>query len=164
MGAGWIGSEARTIVPATATAEIDIRLVPETPAQRQVDLVKQHIVDLGYLVLDRKPTSKERFQNPKICQFTNSRAYNAFRTDFDSPIGNMVYNALKTEFVEEPIRVRILGGSVPISPFIETLGVPAVIIPLVNSDNNQHSPNENLRVGNYFDGVRTFKGLLLNEK
>jgi acetylornithine deacetylase/succinyl-diaminopimelate desuccinylase-like protein len=164
MGAGWIGSEARTIVPATATAEIDIRLVPETPAQRQVDLVKQHIVDLGYLVLDRKPTSKERFQNPKICQFTNSRAYNAFRTDFDSPIGNMVYNALKTEFVEEPIRVRILGGSVPISPFIQTLGVPAVIIPLVNSDNNQHSPNENLRVGNYFDGVRTFKGLLLNEK
>ncbi len=164
MGAGWIGSEARTIVPATATAEIDIRLVPETPAQRQVDLVKQHIIDQGYLVLDRKPTSKERFQNPRICQFTNSRAYNAFRTDFDSPIGNMVYNALKTEFVEEPIRVRILGGSVPISPFIQTLGVPAVIIPLVNSDNNQHSPNENLRVGNYFDGVRTFKGLLLNEK
>ncbi len=160
MGSGWIGSEARTIVPATATAEIDIRLVPETPPQRQVDLVKQHIIDQGYLVLDRKPTSKERYLNPKICQFTNSRAYEAFRTELDSPIGNMVYSAIKAEFGTEPVRVRILGGSVPISPFIQSLGVPALIVPLVNSDNNQHSPNENLRIGNYFDGVRTFRGLL----
>lgn len=160
MGSGWIGSEARTIVPATATAEIDIRLVPETPPQRQIDLVKQHIKDQGYLVLDRKPTSKERYMNPKICQFTNNRAYNAFRTELDSPIGIEVYEAIKKEFGQEPIRVRILGGSVPISPFIQSLGVPAIIVPLVNSDNNQHSPNENLRIGNYFDGVKTFRGLL----
>ena len=160
MGSGWIGNEARTIVPATATAEIDIRLVPETPPQRQIDLVKQHIIDQGYLVLDRKPTSKERFLNPKICQFTNNRAYNAFRTELDSPIGIAVYEAIKKEFGQEPVRVRILGGSVPISPFIQSLGVPAIIVPLVNSDNNQHSPNENLRIGNYFDGVKTFRGLL----
>ncbi len=163
LGSAWIGSEARTIVPATATAEIDIRLVPETPPKRQVDLVKQHIIDQGYLVLDRKPTSTERFKNPKICQFTNSRAYEAFRTELDSPIGIAVYEAIKKEFSQEPIRVRILGGSVPISPFIQSLGVPAVIVPLVNSDNNQHSPNENLRIGNYFDGVRTFYGLLFNK-
>jgi len=31
---------------------------------------------------------------------------------------------------------------------------------LVNSDNNQHSPNENLRVGNFFDGVKTIYGIL----
>jgi len=162
MGSGWIGREARTIVPATATAEIDIRLVPETPPQRQINLVKQHIIDQGYLVLDRKPTSIERFQNPKICQFTNNRAYEAFRTDMESPIGVAVYNAIKKEFGQEPVRVRTLGGSVPISPFIQSLAVPAIIVPLVNSDNNQHSPNENLRIGNYFDGIKTFNGLLRN--
>ena len=160
MGSGWIGSESRTIVPATATAEIDIRLVVESPPMRQVDLVKNHIIDQGYLVLDRKPTSKERFNNPKICQFTNSRAYEAFRTDLDSPLGIWAYETIKNEFNTEPIRVRTLGGSVPISPFIKSLDVPAVIIPLVNSDNNQHSPNENLRVGNYFDGVKTFYAFL----
>ncbi|MDF1694925.1 MAG: M20/M25/M40 family metallo-hydrolase [Saprospiraceae bacterium] len=160
MGSGWIGSEARTIVPATATAEIDIRLVVESPPQRQIGLVKNHILDQGYLVLDRKPTSKERFDNPKICQFINNRAYEAFRTEIDSPLGVWAYETIKEEFGGEPIRVRTLGGSVPISPFIQSLNVPAVIIPLVNSDNNQHSPNENLRIGNYFDGVKTFYAFL----
>lgn len=160
MGAGWIGSEARTIVPATATAEIDIRLVVESPPERQVELVKNHIINQGYLLLDRKPTSKERFDNPKICQLINNRAYEAFRTELDSPLGVWAYETIKSEFGGEPIRVRTLGGSVPISPFIKSLDVPAVIIPLVNSDNNQHSPNENLRIGNYFDGVKTFYALL----
>ena len=160
MGSGWIGSEARTIVPATATAEIDIRLVVESPPKRQVDLIRKHIEDQGYYILDRKPTSKERFEHPKICQFINNRAYAAFRTDMNSPLGVWAYETVKSEFGGEPIRVRTLGGSVPISPFIQSLDVPAVIIPLVNSDNNQHSPNENLRLGNYFDGVKTFYAFL----
>lgn len=61
LGSAWIGSEARTLVPATATAEIDIRLVVESPPQRQIDLVRNHIINEGYLVLDRKPNSEERF-------------------------------------------------------------------------------------------------------
>jgi acetylornithine deacetylase/succinyl-diaminopimelate desuccinylase-like protein len=80
----------------------------------------------------------------------------------ESPIGVAVYDAIKKEFGQEPVRVRTLGGSVPISPFIQSLAVPAIIVPLVNSDNNQHSPNENLRIGNYFDGIKTFNGLLRN--
>ncbi len=56
--------------------------------------------------------------------------------------------------------VNSMGGSIPISPFVVTLGVPALIVPTVNAGNNQHSPNENLRLGNYFDGVRTYAALL----
>jgi acetylornithine deacetylase/succinyl-diaminopimelate desuccinylase-like protein len=63
-------------------------------------------------------------------------------------------------FGEEPVRHRTSGGSIPISPFIETLGVPAVTVPTVNRDNNQHSPNENLRIGNYIKGVQTFLAIL----
>ena len=47
-----------------------------------------------------------------------------------------------------------------ISPFIKLLSGSAIIIPLINSYNNQHRPNENLRIGNYFDGVRTFYAFL----
>ena len=84
----------------------------------------------------------------------------AFRTDFDSDLGKWVFKTVKSTFGEEPIRIRTMGGTLPTSPFINTLNVPAVIVPLVNSDNNQHSPNENLRLGNYFDGVKTIYGLL----
>jgi acetylornithine deacetylase/succinyl-diaminopimelate desuccinylase-like protein len=52
------------------------------------------------------------------------------------------------------------GGSIPISPFVNTLGVPAVTVPTVNRDNNQHSPNENLRLGNYREGIQTMMAIL----
>ena len=60
----------------------------------------------------------------------------------------------------EPIIKRTSGGSVPISPFVNTLGVPAVTVPTVNPDNNQHSPNENIRVGNLIESVRTHLAIL----
>ena len=53
-----------------------------------------------------------------------------------------------------------MGGTVPISPFIEALGFPAVSVPIVNFDNNQHSPNENLRLGQLFDGIVTMAAVL----
>ena len=56
-----------------------------------------------------------------------------------------------------------MGGSVPISPFVTKLGVTAVIVPTVNADNNQHSANENLRLGNYFEGIKTIMGLLSSD-
>jgi len=49
---------------------------------------------------------------------------------------------------------------VPTAEIANVLKVPFVIIPLVNADNNQHAANENLRLGNYVNGVRTLYGLM----
>jgi acetylornithine deacetylase/succinyl-diaminopimelate desuccinylase-like protein len=43
------------------------------------------------------------------------------------------------------------------------LGIDAVTIPTVNADNNQHSPNENLRAQNLKDGLRTLIAVLSAE-
>jgi acetylornithine deacetylase/succinyl-diaminopimelate desuccinylase-like protein len=51
---------------------------------------------------------------------------------------------------------------VPTAKFINALKIPAVIVPLVNADNNQHSPNENLRVGNITNGIATFISIITN--
>ena len=63
-------------------------------------------------------------------------------------------------FGEEPIRIRTSGGSIPISPFVETLGIPAVTVPTVNPDNNQHSPNENLRLADFVRGIEIMLAVL----
>jgi len=160
LSSAWTGNEARTIVPATATAELDLRLVVESDGERLKGLVKDHIRQQGYHILDRKPTSRERVLHPKICPISGRGVTKAFRTDFDTPLGNWVFIALKQTFHQDPIRLRTMGGTLPTSPFINTLNVPAVIVPLVNSDNNQHSPNENLRLGNYVDGVKTYIAVL----
>jgi len=163
FSSGWVGAEARTIVPATATAEIDVRLVLESDPDRLINLVREHVVSEGYHVLDRKPNSRERAQHPRICQFTSSTSYLAFRTDFDSEVGQWLDRGLTKAFGESPIKQRTSGGSIPISPFVNELGLPAVTVPTVNRDNNQHSPNENIRIGNYVDGIKTMYYVLTEE-
>lgn len=160
FSSGWVGEERRTIVPATATAEIDIRLVLESDPDRLINLVKDHIKAKGYYVIDQKPTSHERAIHSRICQFNSETSYLAFRTDFDSEVGLWLDRALVKAFGKKPVKQRTSGGSIPISPFVNELGIPAVTVPTVNRDNNQHSPNENIRLGNYVDGIKTIYAIL----
>ena len=155
MLSGWVGDEVRTIVPSSATAEIDIRLVLESEPERLIGLVKKHISDQGYLLVEDKPTQAQRAKHSRICQFSSETSYLAFRTDFNSGIGRWLDLALTRAFDVNPIKQRTSGGSIPISPFVNELGIPAVTVPTVNRDNNQHSPNENIRFGNYIDGIKT---------
>ena len=60
MRSAWVGSESRTIVPATATAEIDVRLVLESDPERLIRLVREHIERLGYHLTSGAPTDEER--------------------------------------------------------------------------------------------------------
>ncbi|WP_008292858.1 M20/M25/M40 family metallo-hydrolase [Congregibacter litoralis] len=160
MQSGWIDEKVRTIVPGWARAEIDIRLVLESDPERLIDLVKQHVRGQGFFVTDQVPDKALRMAHEKIATFTYENSYQSFRTDFDSEVGRWLRRALQRAFEEEPIQIRMSGGSIPISPFVNTLGIPAVTVPTVNRDNNQHSPNENLRLGNYRDGIRTMLGIL----
>ena len=162
MASAWVGKETRTIIPATATAEIDMRLVKEVDPVRLMRLVKAHIQDQGFYVLDREPSAEERLKYGKIVRMDQRIGYKAFRTEMDAPIGKWLRTALNYTYGKDPIMLRTMGGSVPISPMLEVLDMPAIVLPLVNSDNNQHSPNENLRLGNYFGGIRTLVGVLSN--
>ena len=161
LSSGWVGDQARTIVPATAVGEVDVRLVRETDGQRLLDLVREHIQRQGYHVVSgRDPTEEERLTHPRIARFDGEVSYAAFRTDFDSAPGLWLRAGMVRLHGEEPVKIRTSGGSIPISPFVSTLGVPAVSVPTVNPDNNQHSPNENIRVGSYLEGVAIMVAVL----
>ena len=161
--AGWVEDEVRTIVPSECIAEIDVRLVIESDGYRLHDLIKKHIEDLGYVVLDHEPSKEERMKYEKIVKFNSTVSYPAFRTDIDSDLGNWVSETLTRTFGVEPVLRRTSGGSVPISPFVNVLNIPAVGVPTVNKDNNQHSPNENIKLINYIKGIESFVGILSSE-
>ncbi len=160
MASGWVQKEVRTIIPGFAIAEIDIRLVPESNSDYLVNLVKNHIEAQGYHFVEGEPTDEERQKYTNLISFTYENSYKAFRTEYDTDIGVWLNKAMIRAFGKEPIRKRISGGSIPIAPFVSTLGIPAVTVPTVNSDNNQHSPNENLRLGNLKEGIRTCLAIL----
>jgi acetylornithine deacetylase/succinyl-diaminopimelate desuccinylase-like protein len=153
VSAAWVGEQARTIIPPTATAELDIRLVKESDPERLIGLLREYIEAMGYTVLDHAPTDEDRRQHHRIVSLDYEVSYGAFRSDMDSPAGRMARAGLQSLYGEEPILIRTMGGSIPIAPIIDALGIPAAIVPTVNIDNNQHSPNENLRLGNFFEGI-----------
>lgn len=160
MGSGWIGSGARTIVPSSATAEIDIRLVPETDGQRMKKLVRDHIASLGYRITEQEPDAGMRNAHPYWVRVTESEVTDAFRTPLDNPFGMHLVSLLGETFEKPVVQIRIAGGTVPIAPFVNALDIPAFLLPMVNPDNNQHSPNENLEIGQIAYGLRVFQVVL----
>ncbi len=157
LSSGWTGKKARTIVPASATAAIDIRLVPESDGHKLKELIKEHIKAQGFYITDAEPTLEERKQHSKIITFESGSVTNPFRTNLDVPFAEWLEKTIDDENL---VKIRIMGGTVPIASFINELNIPAIIIPMVNPDNNQHSPNENLKIKNIKYGIQTFYKIL----
>lgn len=156
---GWVGDEARTIVPSRATASIDLRLVESVRPEEQVSRVVEHIHKQGFRVIDREPTPEELARFPRIAIVKSEGGYAAHRTPMDHPICRRVVSALE-ESLGDSVFLPTLGGSVPLYVFKEELQNGVIIgLPIVNHDNNQHSPNENLRLGNFFTGIEAFAAI-----
>ncbi len=161
MTSAFVGAGARTIIPDSATASIDIRLVKETPATALIEKLRAHVAAQGYHIVDGDPDDATRAKYSKIARMrTIGDATSAFRTSPSDPHTRALAAAIRAAHGVEPVHLRTLGGTVPIAPFIEALGFPAVLVPTVNYDNNQHEENENLRLGNLFEGILTVAAIL----
>lgn len=160
LKAAWVGKEVRTIIPSEVVAEIDMRLVPESDGKRLMEFLKKYIVDYGFHLVDSIPTDEERATYPKLASFTYKLGSKPFRTDFDSSTGRMLNRAMTRLFDDKFVNMRTTGGSQPIAPFINTLGVPGVALRIPNPDNSIHAPNENLRIGNYLEGIMSCLAVL----
>ncbi|PHK97384.1 acetylornithine deacetylase [Neolewinella marina] len=160
LRAGWTGKEVRTLIPEEVIVEIDMRLVPETPGERQVDLLRQFIAARGYHFVDSLPTAEERLTHPLLVSFTASLGSVPFRTDLDTPIDHWLTAAVRRSLGRDPVRMRTTGGSQPMGPFVNLLGLPAVSLRIPNPDNSIHAPDENLRLGNFREGIQECLGVL----
>lgn len=151
----WVGEQSRTIVPSEAEARLDIRTVPESDPDKLIELLKKHIIKEGFHIINGEPQKDDRSKYNKFINFDYNYSYPSFRTDINSAAGKWLRKIILSAHKTEPVIIQQTGGSIPIAHFINGLNINAVILPTVNHDNNQHSPNENLRMGNYFDGIKT---------
>jgi acetylornithine deacetylase/succinyl-diaminopimelate desuccinylase-like protein len=152
MQAAYVGEQARTLVPERAVAELDLRLVPAVQPARQVERLAAHLRARGFHLVDADPDSATRAAHPRIARVeAREGGYAGVRTPFAHPVARRVAAALGS-----PVMIPTMGGSIPAAWFPEVLGTPVVLLPTVNPDNNQHAENENLRLGNLWEAVRTF--------
>jgi acetylornithine deacetylase/succinyl-diaminopimelate desuccinylase-like protein len=159
MTSARTGDKASNVIPATATASIDMRLVKGiSPEQAQSRLI-EHIRKQGYFVVDRDPDADTLMSHAKVAKVVIQGGYPAERTSMDLPISREVLRI--AESVRAPVvKLPTMGGSVPLYVITKTLGSPTITVPIANHDNNQHSANENLRIENLWDGIELMAALL----
>src|SRR5687768_6967310 len=154
MSSGDVGALARNVIPTTATAVLDLRLVKGNEYRRQVQRLIDHIRKQGFYVIDRDPTLEERLRYPQIAKVVHrAGGYNAERTRMDLPISLAVLSAVQSTSKEQIVKLPTSGGSLPLSIITSALKTVTITVPIANYDNNQHAENENIRLQNLWDGI-----------
>jgi acetylornithine deacetylase/succinyl-diaminopimelate desuccinylase-like protein len=147
-------------IPATAKMTVDLRLVPDQRPERVQKLFEACLANLGWTVLHSDPDAAQRGKYRRIVKLDWTSGYPAFRSDMTSAPARAVIAAAAKAAGRKVAVLPMLGGSVPIYVFDQALKTPIVGLPIVNHDNNQHAPNENARLQNLWDGIRTYAAMM----
>jgi acetylornithine deacetylase/succinyl-diaminopimelate desuccinylase-like protein len=160
MASARVGAEASNVIPATATASIDIRLVKGMDPQRTGDRVVAHIRKHGFFVVDTPATPAIRLAHSRVIWVDRARGgLGAVRTPLDLPIAQDVIRVVE-QVRGSTVKLPNMGGNLPLANIERPLGTRTIVVPIGNHDNNQHSFDENLRLQNLWDGIELMAALL----
>jgi acetylornithine deacetylase/succinyl-diaminopimelate desuccinylase-like protein len=168
ISSGQTGAHAANVIPPTATADIDLRLVVGVDWREQQQRVVEYVRSRGYFVVDSEPASETLLSHPKVARLVLDQAsYNAVRTPMDLPIAKEVIQAVQSAAVKpgrgDVVLLPTMGGSVPLGAMERAAQTRTITVPIANYDDNQHAANENLRLQNLWDGIETMAALLQME-
>jgi acetylornithine deacetylase/succinyl-diaminopimelate desuccinylase-like protein len=157
---GDVGAQAANAISTQARASIDFRLVPgQTPDGVRARL-EGFLSAQGWTLVDHDPSPDERMAHPRVIKLAWEPGYAAWRTPLDQPAPAAFAKAVEASAEAGIVRMPMMGGSVPMVTFAETLRVPVVGLAFANADNNQHAANENLRLANLWRGIEVYAGVL----
>ena len=140
---GYGGPGSKTVLPSEAFCKCDIRLVADQTVDDIMDKVEAHV----------------RRHAPNV-EFVREHGMDPSKTPLDSPFVEPLRQAILAGRGEEPLLMPAKGGSLPNYAFTRTLGVPTFLVPYANPDEANHSPNENLEVDRFIDGIKTGAAIL----
>lgn len=160
LSSAQTGAHAANVIPSTAVADLDLRLVVgidwKVQQQRVIDFVRSR----GYFVVDHDPSREELTSHPRVAKIIcDSASYNAVRTPMDLPIAQEVIGAVASAR-GDVVLLPTMGGSVPLGAMERAAQTRTITVPIANYDDNQHAANENLRLQNLWDGIETMAALL----
>ncbi|WP_143308788.1 dipeptidase [Candidatus Entotheonella palauensis] len=126
-----------------ATASIDVRLVAgmniDTVCRDIVEHVQTHCPGAQVELIHGYEAYKVKVSHPQV-----QRVIGAMHDLCDS-LGE----------AQTPVILPTIGGSLPLHELAQALDMPLISMPLANHDDNQHAPNENLRLNNFVNGIST---------
>jgi acetylornithine deacetylase/succinyl-diaminopimelate desuccinylase-like protein len=129
--AGYVGQGAKTVLPSTAMAKIDFRLVPDMDPTIQFQRLINHLSNYG-------------FGGDIDIKFIHGES--ASRTPITQPFVKQVEDSAMEAFGTEPIISLSSSGTGPMHSFVKMLGAPCVSVGSTSIYARIHSPNEFARI------------------
>ena len=146
MVSGYTGQGAKTIIPASATAKVSMRLVPNQDPEGIAEAFAAHV----------------RAVAPKGVRVEVEALHTAgpVLVPRDSAMMQAGLRAMEQGFGARPVFIRE-GGSIPIvGTFQSALRAPVLLLGYGLPNDNIHSPNEKFHLVNFHNGIRTTVFLL----
>jgi acetylornithine deacetylase/succinyl-diaminopimelate desuccinylase-like protein len=146
LKSGYIDSGFANIVPATAEAKLNFRIVTSQTAQEALDKFTQYATKNipHYVDFEIHPDGMHQ----------------PVKTDISSPIVKEVENLLTQAYGQAPL-FKNVGGAIPFIGDVKAiLGMEAIQIPLCNDDCNMHGDNENFEITLIDKGLLFSRSLL----
>jgi acetylornithine deacetylase/succinyl-diaminopimelate desuccinylase-like protein len=136
---GYGGPGSKTIIPSRAMMKMDMRLVAD---QDPDDIYRKFVAHVAKHAPDVRVHRMEGGCPPS-------------KTSPELPVSKAVVRAVARAYGRDPVVLPTLGGSMPDYIFTQVMGLPSIGVPYANPDENNHSPNENLGVDDFYSGIET---------
>jgi acetylornithine deacetylase/succinyl-diaminopimelate desuccinylase-like protein len=140
MHSGYTGPGSKTIVPSEALVKMDFRLVAGQSPSVVVELLRSHLRRRGF----------------EDIEVVDLHGVEVAKTPVDSPV---VRTAVETwgDLGHDAVVYPTIGGSGPTSLIATELGTPTIMTGGVwNVGSRLHSPNEWIRLDDYFEAIAYF--------
>ena len=142
-------ASTRRSIARTAVANVSFRTVPGQETEK--------IVSAAQLHLDRE---FERRRTPNLLSVAHTFAAPWWQCDIESPLFKCSKDALERVWNVAPLVTREGGTMRVLSTMGDSFGVDVVQIPIGQSTDNPHLPNERIRVTNLLKGVDLVEDIL----
>ena len=142
--AGYTGEGMKTVLPNTAFAKIDCRLVPDLTPEICISLLRAHLDRRGFSDVEIVPLTGEYPATSAV----------------DAPIVAACLAAVREVYGHDPVMVPLSGGSGPMYPLTTALGIPTVMAGVTYPGSRAHAPDENIRLDDYFEGILFMRQLI----
>jgi len=138
---GYQGPGTKAVIPARASAKLNLRLVPDQDPAEIDRLLRRYLAKITPLALRLRATTQKQAR-PVVVNVRNP----AFRA------ASVAYYRA---FGRAPVLIRS-GGTIPVVDLFQTLlGIPTILMGFALPDDGMHAPNEKMHLPTFFKGIAT---------
>ncbi|TQE89683.1 M20/M25/M40 family metallo-hydrolase [Streptococcus suis] len=144
LSTGYLGQGVKTVIPAQASAKMEVRLVPGLEPHDVLDKIRQHL-------------NKHGFDKVEVVFTLGEMSY---RSDMSHPA---IVNVIELAKKLTPEGVAVLPtspGTGPMHTVFHALGVPIAGFGLGNANSRDHAGDENVSIADYYSHVELVEELI----